>query len=1197
MPQELYQELLDRLAHLRAKRERVAFGIGFWRSVSILSAAALVSITIEWLFHLGIAGRTAVVISFVALTLVCLGMFVLPPLAEMLGLRRRISDEALAARIGSHFGEVEDRLVNVLQLASIAPQARQGIPSFASAAFSSTYSTVRHLDFTKIIDERPLRRSLLFFVVVIASSLGIYFAGGSELSAAANRLIHFRTFYQKPAPFTFVLRPGNTKVLRGDAVHIVVRTTGEQLRTLRLRYREGSGGEFENIELQARIIDSATAPLKQSMTEFAYELHPQHTTEYYVEARDIESEQYTITVLDRPVIKQLSVTLTPPAYTHQKPRTLDDNFGDISTLSGTRASFSVNSSKPLHAASLVYRPLPVQPTDSASQKQTTRDSVITYPMTIDGQHASTTLTLTRPGTYHITLLDDDSVSSEHPIEYAVALTADEPPAIVLLEPEERSELPSSLRVPMLMKIHDDYGFSSLKLGYRIRSSKYLPEQKEYTWTALPLAEYSTQDEEVPYIWNLTPLNPSPEDEIAYVLEVADNDNVTGPHRTRTSEFVVRFPSVEEIFKRADEQSGNAEKTLREIKQDAEELKKKVDEAVNELKQTPTSEIAKKQQDFSMKKGAQEMLKRQDELNNRVADVKKELEKMTDRLNQQQALSPETMEKYMELQNLFKEIKTPELEAAMKKLQDAMKSLDPQAMQQAMKNFQFNEDQFKKSIERTANILKKIKAEQKVDELMKRSDELAKAQEKTSEAEQQAAQNGKQQTPEERSMAERKQQDAKNELDRMKQESKELAQDMKKLPEAMQAPQEMNDAMDALNDPTMSQAMQDAQDAMRQGQHNRASQRSKDAAQKAKNARNKLSQLKQKLSQNERQKAIADLKRLREEMNRLSRAEEALKKQSLGAQPQSNVFRDLADVQADRREELGDAASELFQMAQRSTAITPEMGKTIGQAFNHMQEALDAMSDRNQSGAITHTQGAMTSLNQMSQEAQKAMEAMQQQGNGSCPNPGSNPGGENPGGMGGDGTPGGAGGSAMQQFLSQINQLAASQQALNDKMQGMMGQNGAQSAEQQAMQQQAQLSRLAAEQGAVQKSLQDLAQEQKEAQGGNRKVAEDLQKLADQMQDAITEMRSKGIRPETIQRQERILSKLLQAERSVHERDKEQEREAKSAEDIKRSSPAALDLNSDDAKRAIKEDLLRTNESVYSKDYQTLIKKYLEKLSK
>jgi TolA-binding protein len=107
----------------------------------------------------------------------------------------------------------------------------------------------------------------------------------------------------------------------------------------------------------------------------------------------------------------------------------------------------------------------------------------------------------------------------------------------------------------------------------------------------------------------------------------------------------------------------------------------------------------------------------------------------------------------------------------------------------------------------------------------------------------------------------------------------------------------------------------------------------------------------------------------------------------------------------------------------------------------------------------------------------------------------------------------------------------------------------------------------------------------------------LKKLADEMQDLISEMKSKGVRPETMQKQERILSRLLQAERSIHERDKDETREAKRASDIKGNAPADLDPNSEEAKRAIREDMMNNKDGVYSKDYQALIRKYLEKLGK
>jgi hypothetical protein len=93
------------------------------------------------------------------------------------------------------------------------------------------------------------------------------------------------------------------------------------------------------------------------------------------------------------------------------------------------------------------------------------------------------------------------------------------------------------------------------------------------------------------------------------------------------------------------------------------------------------------------------------------------------------------------------------------------------------------------------------------------------------------------------------------------------------------------------------------------------------------------------------------------------------------------------------------------------------------------------------------------------------------------------------------------------------------------------------------------------------------------------------------------MKTQGLKAETIQRQERILSRLLEAERSVHERDKEEQRESKPGQDVVRESPRDLDLGTPEAQRQIQEELQHARETGYSKDYNELIRKYFESLEK
>ena len=82
-----------------------------------------------------------------------------------------------------------------------------------------------------------------------------------------------------------------------------------------------------------------------------------------------------------------------------------------------------------------------------------------------------------------------------------------------------------------------------------------------------------------------------------------------------------------------------------------------------------------------------------------------------------------------------------------------------------------------------------------------------------------------------------------------------------------------------------------------------------------------------------------------------------------------------------------------------------------------------------------------------------------------------------------------------------------------------------------------------------------------------------------------------------QKQEHILSKLLDAQRSINERDYKNERESKAGQDVARQSPAQLNLSSDKGKNKIKDELNKAAQEGYTKDYEELIRKYYDALQK
>jgi hypothetical protein len=155
---------------------------------------------------------------------------------------------------------------------------------------------------------------------------------------------------------------------------------------------------------------------------------------------------------------------------------------------------------------------------------------------------------------------------------------------------------------------------------------------------------------------------------------------------------------------------------------------------------------------------------------------------------------------------------------------------------------------------------------------------------------------------------------------------------------------------------------------------------------------------------------------------------------------------------------------------------------------------------------------------------------------------------------------------------------------------MQGNNG-----QLSQQQMAQLERLAQQQELLQKSMEQLEREARNS-GNSKRLPANLKDITKEMQEVVTEMKSQRLDQDLIQKQERILSRLLDAQRSINERDYEWEREANTGANVNRQSPPGIT-----PERSIidkfNEELMNAQREGYNADYQELIRKYLEKLQK
>jgi hypothetical protein len=98
-----------------------------------------------------------------------------------------------------------------------------------------------------------------------------------------------------------------------------------------------------------------------------------------------------------------------------------------------------------------------------------------------------------------------------------------------------------------------------------------------------------------------------------------------------------------------------------------------------------------------------------------------------------------------------------------------------------------------------------------------------------------------------------------------------------------------------------------------------------------------------------------------------------------------------------------------------------------------------------------------------------------------------------------------------------------------------------------------------------------------------------------MQEVVKDMNTEKLDDNLVQKQERILSKLLDAQRSINERDFEKKRESNTAKNIMRESPADLNLSSEKGKDKLKDELNKAVREGFTRDYENLIRRYFEAL--
>lgn len=1161
---DIYKSLLSKIHSVRSKESSLLLLSSVLLILGIASITVFAVSIIEYIAN-GDEIFRAILAGLIFCSFIIPGViFVAPALMRLIGIKNQPTEIDIAKRIGEHYPEVKDRLCNSIELVNELDRVVTS-KDLALAAFEITAEIALKKDFEVIIDKRKPKRMLIGFITIAVCTQLSFSVFSNSLGASLYRIVNFSESFVPPAPFSLKIEQVKSSVMRGEKVRILVKASGKAPLEVKLNIKEFSQENYDSYVLK---LDSANT--------YYYEIPATKNSIYYYASAEwlnteVKSELCTLNVVDKPLVKNMNGIITAPSYTKLAPKRFDEQNADISTLRGSSVHISLNSNKELKSAELIFLKSKLA-NDSLNKSKVIDSNVVNFK--IDGKKAEGGFSAVSNGQYYIRITSKDGVQNDNPIKYNVYVSSDQNPSIVLIEPYSDAQVGENAMLPMQVAIADDYGFSSLKLYYRLTESKYSNPTDKFSAIDVPMV-YSELATEVPYLWNLERLGISPEDKYEFYFEVTDNDRISGPKSARTNILTVRLPSLEEVLKQTDQAQNKVEKDLEKVMKQAEDIKRESEELNRELLREKSN---KQEMKWEQSKKAQDLAKKQQDLQNKVSEIQKSLQEVTEKLKENNLLSEETLQKYMELQKLLKEVNSPEIQKMQEKMRQAMEKLTPDQMQEAMKNFKMDEEKFKQSIERTMKMLKRIQNEQKIDALSKKTEELINKLDDV---------NKKMQNT--NSSDQNKKDELAKQQDQLNNDLKDIAKDLNELEKSLKElgkdnpSEKMQEAKSELNEQETSEEMNSAKQNMKSGNFSQADKNQKQARQNLKKFQQSLQDMKNSMQNQLTKEAIKKMQKATQDMSQLSKKQEALKNQTQNLDPNSMQYKDVAGKQSDNMAAMSNVVSNMFELAQKTFAVTPEMAKNLGDALQEMQKSIQSLTDRNNQSAMKSQAQSMASMNKAISQMQQSVAQMQKTG--SCSNPGGS--GDPKDGQGG--SPGG--------MMQKLQDLAAQQQAINQAMQ-QMGNSGGQGGQGTlSPEQQANMEKLSRQQGNAKKSLEELNKEQNQFTGGQKKPLGSLEKIAQEMQEVVNEMKQGNITPETRKKQDKILSRLLDASRSMTERDFDKKREARSGIDMFGKSPKEIDMSTQEGKAAGMKEFLRSIQQGYNKDYELLIKQYFEGIQK
>ena len=1136
----------------------------------LLVAAFLFLVIAAYFAEFGTTTRTVLFYSFLATSGFVLFKYIAIPVLKLNKLGEVISYDEAANIVGKHFSNINDKLLNTLQL-----QRNSGSilsPELLTASINQKMEELKPIPFTSAIDITENKKYLKFALPPIALMLLVLVIKPSIIKDGTERIVFHQTYFEKAAPFQFSISNKSLEAIQQQDYVLELKLNGNEIPNEVFINVDGVDHKMEKVD----------------NVNFTYTFkNVQKNADFVFNAAGFNSKSYELSVLPKPMLMKFDIQLTYPAYLNKKNETVS-NVGDMQLPQGTKMQWVFHTKN----------------TDNIYLNFA--DTLVDISRSSEDEF-SLSKRMMQSTSYSIKTMNHFLKQNPDSVNYTINVVPDQVP---IIDVSEKTDSLNPKNIYFSGTIKDDYGFTRLAFKYTHYTQDSTGKSVIKNGEQIMGVNKQQITQPYYYFFDASRYNLLPGDKIEYYFEVWDNDGVSGAKSAKTQTLLFKAPTIDEMNEATDKNNSEIKKDLddgikkaKDLQKDINELSKKLTEkkqmGYDEKKKL--EDILKKQNEL---KNKIEETKQENQLNNQQQQENQQLdESLLEKQKQLEQLfenimTPEMKKLFDELNKLMEKLDKNQVQQKLEELKlsnkDMEKELDrtleafkqmevEQKLQQAidkLDELKNKQDALKKETDGNKENSDKKDDKQKPDDTKSdnkdsKNDNKDNKQLDSKDKDTKSDSNNKDQKNNNSKDLEKKQDELNKQFDELKKDLKE----MQEKNAALEQPNELPKTDEKQNE--ISKEMQNSSDQLNQNNKKNASKSQKQASDKIQEMQEMMQKAMDSMQQEQQEEDMQSVRQILENLLNLSFAQEDLMTQLSKLRTDNPQYLKITQTQKKLQDDSKIIEDSLLALSKRQPAISATVNREISAINMNMGKAVNELAERQQSNAQMRMQYSMTSVNNLALLLNEALEQMQKQakeskeskpGNGNCKKPGK---GQKPSSSSkpGQGKPSMANMKQMQQQLNkQLEELKKALEQQGNKPGGQkpgdkpgnkpggqkpggqsgMGQQGGQNGMLPGMQGQGmseQLAKMAAQQEALRRQMQQMMDKIKKDGGSNPGG-----NIAEMMEQTEKDIVNRQITQETMKRQQDIITKLLESEKAEREREQDEKRKSNEAKNEILSNP-------------------------------------------